>query len=694
MPLTSGDRYAGFIIDELLGSGSTGIRYRAIQVNSQAEAHLKILSANGPVDPGRLRQFRRTNDTIARSSLPGTPLVLDFGEEGEQLWVATELIKGVSSSGLVIQRFPSGIPHKSLCLIADHVARTVESLSRQGIYHGNISPENILLADPFSKHYRVVVTDFGHRYFSATTPSSTYAAPEVLAGAAASARSDQFALAASMFHLLTAQRPFSDSSRRVTASGSVPFDVDALRASDVGGDGLAAVFARAFAVDPSARFRSCGEFVDNLVNPFADMPMPAAPAPARARTVEENQPAISVTEPGRRRTDRTVVLSAVAALTAALVATVAAVVIKPAAEQTDAPPPSAPVAAANPSAAAPPCQELDAAVAGLTLRQKLAQTLMVGVTDIDDARAVANDHEVGGIFITSWTDLSMLDSGELRELQRAPRPIPLAVSVDEEGGRVQRLKSRLGDQDSPRQLVAEGITAQQVHDIAFERGQKMREYGITIDFAPVVDVSAAADNTVIGDRSFSDDPATVTEYAGAYAQGLRDAGLLPVLKHFPGHGRASGDSHQSGVTTPPLPDLAQRDTIPYATLTTARPVGVMLGHMQIPGLTDTDPASLSGAAYSLLRDGGYGGPPFDGPTFTDDLSSMRAINLRYSVPEAVLKALRAGADTALWISTDQVPAVLDRLENAVGSGELAEDRVEDAVRQMAVTKNPSLSCTR
>src|SRR6185295_18684043 len=105
-----------------------------------------------------------------------------------------------------------------------------------------------------------------------------------------------------------------------------------------------------------------------------------------------------------------------------------------------------------------------------------------------------------------------------------------------------------------------------------------------------------------------------------------------------------GDSHKNGVTTPPLASLQSDDLIPYHTLTTQSPVAVMVGHMQVPGLTDTDPASLSKAAYDLLRSGGYGGRPFTGLVFTDDLSSMGAINQRYSVEEAVLRALQAGAD--------------------------------------------------
>ena len=142
---------------------------------------------------------------------------------------------------------------------------------------------------------------------------------------------------------------------------------------------------------------------------------------------------------------------------------------------------------------------------------------------------------------------------------------------------------------------------------------------------------------MIGDRSFGSDPAQVVDFAGAYAQGLRDAGLLPVLKHFPGHGHASGDSHAGGVVTPPLADLQDNDLVPYRTLTTQAPVAVMVGHMQVPGLTGSDPASLSPAAYGLLRSGDYGGPPFNGLVFTDDLSSMGAITQRYGVAEAVLR---------------------------------------------------------
>lgn len=353
--------------------------------------------------------------------------------------------------------------------------------------------------------------------------------------------------------------------------------------------------------------------------------------------------------------------------------------------------PLAPSAPAPLAPGAPACGDGAALLAGMSTRDKLAQLLMVGVSGAADARAVAENQHVGGIMIGSGTDKSMLSDGTLSQIATSAAPLPLAVSVDEEGGRVSRLAGLIGSQPSARALAASS-TPDQVHAIALQRGQAMRRLGITVDFAPVVDVTDADADGAIGDRSFSGDPMTVTDFAGAYARGLRDAGVLPVLKHFPGHGHASGDSHTQGVVTPPLADLQQADLVPYRTLTTQAPVGVMVGHMQVPGLTGSDPASLSPAAYALLRSGGYGGQPFNGPVFTDDISGMAAITDRYGVPDAALRALQAGADTVLWTSSSQVPAVLDRLEKALASGELSQSRVDQSVLRMAAVKGPSPRC--
>ncbi|BBY55598.1 glycoside hydrolase family 3 protein [Mycobacterium koreense] len=348
--------------------------------------------------------------------------------------------------------------------------------------------------------------------------------------------------------------------------------------------------------------------------------------------------------------------------------------------------------------AAPPAAPQDSApavcgdVTQLPRRDKLAQLLMVGVRDAADARAVVTDHHVGGIFVGSWTDLSMLNDGSLTDITGAAGPWALAVSVDEEGGRVSRLSSLIGSSPSAR-VLAQTKTPDEVYGIARDRGQKMRNLGITVDFAPDVDLSDAADDTVIGDRSFGTDPATVAEFAGAYARGLHDAGVTPVFKHFPGHGHASGDSHTGGVSTPPLEQLKADDLVPYQSLVTQPGAAVMIGHMQVPGLTGDDPASLSPAAVNLLRSGGYGGPGFGGVIYTDDLSSMAAISSRFGVGEAVLRALQAGVDVALWVTTDEVPAVLDHLEQAMDEGTLSMQAVDAAAGRVVAAKGPGPACT-
>ncbi|OZG25772.1 beta-glucosidase [Williamsia sp. 1138] len=336
---------------------------------------------------------------------------------------------------------------------------------------------------------------------------------------------------------------------------------------------------------------------------------------------------------------------------------------------------SAPVSS---SPAVSPVSCGDDELESMTLRQKLAQLLVVGVTGTADALDVVQTEQIGGVFIGSWTDLSILSDGGIETVQDAAKT-PVMVTVDQEGGRVSRLSSLGIDSPSAREL-AQTDTPAQVRALAKAQGQKMKELGVTVDYAPVADVSDESDDEVIGDRSFSDDPEVVTQYANAYAHGLQDAGIMPVFKHFPGHGHGSGDSHTGTVATPPLDELQDDDLVPYRTLIQPG-VGVMVGHLIVPGLTGPDtPASISEPAMSLLRDGtGYGGKPFDGPIFTDDLSGMAAISAKYGIEKAATLALSAGADIALWLSTDKVPAVLDTLTTAVKAGELSATQVDESV---------------
>ncbi|MGZ8177426.1 glycoside hydrolase family 3 N-terminal domain-containing protein [Williamsia sp. SKLECPSW1] len=375
-----------------------------------------------------------------------------------------------------------------------------------------------------------------------------------------------------------------------------------------------------------------------------------------------------------------------AALALVAVTTTACSTAQPAGAEGSSTPTSAPTSSTSTaSLAASPVATTRCAstIGGMSLRDKLASLLVVGVTGPSDALRVVRDEHVGGIFLQSSTDPSIYENGRLRSIARSG-PRPVLVSIDQEGGRVSRLADLGIDSPSAREL-ARTSTPAQVRAIARRTGEGMKRLGITVDLAPDADVSDQPDDTVIGDRSFSDDPATVATYAGAFADGLRDAGIMPVFKHFPGHGHGSGDSHTGTVRTPPLSQLRTDDLVPYRTLLPgpAGPpaTGVMVGHLIVPGLTgDELPASISPAAMRMLRTGvGYGGKPFDGPIFTDDLSGMAAISARYGITEAVVRAIEAGADLALWLTTSPVPAVLDALTTAVRSGRLTTARVDQSV---------------
>lgn len=346
-----------------------------------------------------------------------------------------------------------------------------------------------------------------------------------------------------------------------------------------------------------------------------------------------------------------------------------------------APPSTAPPSIAPPSTAPPRCTQ-ESAIAQLPIRRRLAQLLIVGVDARGprEALAAVTSEQVGGIFLTG-SATGLLSGGALKQVQAAAE-LPVAVAVDDEGGRVQRIDELDGQLLSARSMAAK-LSPERVYELAVQRGRQLRARGVTVDFAPSVDVSGQPDGAVIGDRSFSRDPSTVARYAGAFAKGLRDAGVLPVFKHFPGHGRATGDSHRGAVSTPPLSALHEVDLLPYRRLLAGQSGAVMVGHLDVPGLTEPDtPASISPAALVLLRDQ----LGFDGLVVTDDLGAMAAITDRVDLASAVRQALAAGVDMALWVTKNRLGDVLDHLEQAVAGGSLPETRVNEAVAHVLAAK--------
>ncbi len=297
------------------------------------------------------------------------------------------------------------------------------------------------------------------------------------------------------------------------------------------------------------------------------------------------------------------------------------------------------------------------------IRARAAAKLMPPALNYDDARAKL-EAGVGGLFIPSWADPELLSDGPrgLNAL-REEMGRDFEVSIDFEGGRVQRFSEILGDYPSP-QAMAEGHSPEEVEALATEIGQSLRAHGVTVDFAPVLDVDGG-DLEVVGDRAFSTDPQAAGEYGAAFARGLQAAGVKAVFKHFPGHGRASGDTHLGEAVTPPLEELSGHEFVPFHTAIPQAPdAALMMGHLVVPGLGD-EPASLNPRAYQLAREE----LSFEGTIYTDDLGGMASISENFSVPEAVAAALAAGADMPLWSTDDDINAVIDAAAEVVAQHE-------------------------
>jgi len=331
--------------------------------------------------------------------------------------------------------------------------------------------------------------------------------------------------------------------------------------------------------------------------------------------------------------------------------------------------PSAP----SESALSAPCG-LD--ISNWPLEHRIAQTLVV----FQPADAPVPEpwrSTLGGIFLRT-PDVAAVVGRPLGDSTVLP-----FIAVDDEGGRVN------WDDNHPTTLVAPLDQADQplddVRRAAEERGRWLAEQGIDVTFAPVVDLYPGQRGGVIGDRAYSEDPQTVIDYALAFAEGMSAAGIRSTLKHFPGHGRADGDSHLELATTAKLSKLENADLIPYRQLIAEDPSGwiVMVGHLDVPGLTQQGvPASVDPAAYAYLREViGH-----DGLIITDEISGMAAVADRYDASEATIAALAAGADLVLLANPGPLGELVDDIDMAIRDGRMSLDRVDAAATRVATAK--------
>jgi beta-N-acetylhexosaminidase len=271
-------------------------------------------------------------------------------------------------------------------------------------------------------------------------------------------------------------------------------------------------------------------------------------------------------------------------------------------------------------------------------------------------------------------------TASLREAADGPDPV---IAIDEEGGDVTRIGHLSGSRYPGNAALGAIDDVALTRDVYRALGADLGALGINVNLAPSADVNTAADNPVIGTRSFGSDPELVSRHVAAAVAGLQAAGVAACAKHFPGHGSTRTDTHDSVATVDAsLALLARRDLPPFTAAIDAGVRAVMPGHLRVPEVTGVLPASQSPAALTGLLRGELG---FTGVIVSDGLE-MRAVSEPFGMPEAAVLAVAAGTDLlCLGRDQDQISylAVRDALAAAAASGRMPPERLEDAAARVA-----------
>ena len=337
------------------------------------------------------------------------------------------------------------------------------------------------------------------------------------------------------------------------------------------------------------------------------------------------------------------------------------------------PVPAAPAHAAGPSPSS-------SGPASWPPRRLAAQLVLAGIDMSRLDRAVDwSARGVGGIVLFGSPPAHL--RRQLRAVRTAGRITPLVAS-DEEGGLVQRLADKIYPLPSARWMGAHW-RPRHVRRVAADYGAQMRRLGVTMDLAPVADLLVPGHFIADEQRAFARRPAKVARFVNAWQRGMRDAAVLPTLKHWPGHGSAD-DTHAGLGQTPPWSVMKTRDVVPFDAALAAHAPVVMVGHLVVPGLTEDDhtPASLSRNALRKLR-----ARAGDATLIVTDSLVMGAIrtSLGLTQPQAAVRALRSGADMALVQDTG-LHRVVAEITHAIRDGRYARSHAVASVERILAAK--------
>src|SRR5580765_4840103 len=323
-----------------------------------------------------------------------------------------------------------------------------------------------------------------------------------------------------------------------------------------------------------------------------------------------------------------------------------------------------------------------------SLRRQIGRLLIAGFGGHQvpvELAALAREFSLGGVILFARNVAEPEQVAELcYESARLVPDLPLWVSVDQEGGRVARLKAPFTEWP-PMATLGRSGDVRLAERFARALAAELKAAGITLDYAPVLDVLTNPKNPVIGDRALADKAEEVGRLGAAIIRTLQAEGVAACGKHFPGHGDTSVDSHLELPLIEHPPDrLRAVEFVPFRAAVQADVATIMTAHVFAPALDEKRPATLSRRVVTDLLRKELG---FEGVILSDDLE-MKAIASHYAVPEAAVLAIEAGCDGVLICSADydSQARTLEALVRAVETGRLPYARVEDALKRQQRAK--------
>lgn len=338
-------------------------------------------------------------------------------------------------------------------------------------------------------------------------------------------------------------------------------------------------------------------------------------------------------------------------------------------------------------------------LAKMSVEEKVAQLFVVKLEELDSSQGGYYEFKkctqgmkntlaqipVGGVVLFSRNISTPKKTKKLIERLQVNSKVPMFVAVDEEGGNVARIASNK-KMKTTAFPSAESIGASKDGKYVYEMGRtiarEIRSLGFNVDFAPVADVKTSDLNTEIGDRSFGSDPEKVSELVSAFVQGCQERGVLATLKHFPGQGASSGDTHQESVDIDSsISKLRDLDFVPFQAGIEAGAEFVMVSHISVSRVTETrEPASMSELVMKTILREELG---FEGLVITDAFDMASVVD-NYTPGEAALNAFKGGADIILM--PNNLTEAVQALVEAVKDGSIPKERLDESVSRILLAK--------